>query len=290
MSDEKNHPLQKREPHANGAENSSSVPSLRQNKSGSIHAAQYNESDSNSLPSSGEMTLFEHLRELRKRLIIVFLIIVIGAFGTYNFSEALFYFFNKPYFDYFPKDSLIGTGPAEAFILKIKMAVISSLFITSPLIFFQAWKFIEPGLYEGEKKLAIPFVLVTTLLFLFGCFLCYITILPITLSFFREQYTSIGVTPQIKISEHLSLSLKAILGFGLIFEVPVLAYFLGRFGLITHKMLLKGFRYAIVAIFILAAILTPTPDVITQCLFALPLLLLYGISIIIVRYTGKQRE
>lgn len=235
--------------------------------------------------SSPEMPVLEHLGELRRRLMVSVAAVILGAFFTYTFSTQIFEVLTKPYFDYFPADSLIGTGPAEAFILKLKVAIVTSFFLVSPVLFHQVWLFISPGLYDHERRLVFPFVASTTVLFLLGSWLCYAFIVPVTFAFFREQYASIPVTPQIRISEHLSLMLRAIIGFGVIFETPVLAYFLGRFGVLDHHMLIRWSRYAAVVIFVLAAILTPTPDVLTQTLFALPLFVLYGISILIVKWT-----
>jgi sec-independent protein translocase protein TatC len=233
---------------------------------------------------SKEMPFFEHLGELRKRLLYSLLILTLGSVLTYAFSDTLFAVLTKPHFDAFPGNTLIGTGPAEAFVLKLKVALFAALLLTCPLHFLQLWLFIAPGLYNEERRLVIPFLVITTGLFLLGAYLCYELILPFTFSFFRDQYVSIGLTPQIRISEHLSLMMFALLGFGAIFETPVLAYFLARAGLVTHRTLLNGWRYAIVAIFIIAAILTPTPDILTMTLFAIPLLILYGISILVVRW------
>lgn len=240
--------------------------------------------------SPPEMPVLEHLGELRRRLVVSAIAITLGAFFTYSFSTEVFAILTKPYFDYFPPNSLIGTGPAEAFILKLKVAIFTAFFVTSPILFHQVWLFIAPGLYDHERRLVFPFVISTTTLFLLGSWLCYTFIVPVTFAFFREQYASIPVTPQIRITEHLSLMLKAIVGFGAIFETPVLAFFLGRFGIVTHHMLIRWARYAVVVIFILAAVLTPTPDVLTQTLFALPLLVLYGFSILIVKWTGKTER
>jgi len=243
-------------------------------------------SDSDSLPvDSEEMSLFEHLSELRKRLIIAASFVLALSALSFVFATELFNFLTEPYFAGFQDAHLIGTGPAEAFLLKIKVAVLSGIVLSTPLIFHQIWLFIAPGLHSHEKKYFVPFVFSTTVLFLIGVSFCLVVVLPFAFEFFFNQYLSIGVTPTIRISEHLSLLIKAVLGFGLAFEMPVLAFFLGRLGIITHTMLLRGIRYAIVIIFILSAILTP-PDIFSQFLMAGPLMLLYGISILIVKYTG----
>lgn len=228
---------------------------------------------------SANMTFFDHLRDLRKKILKVLLIIISGACLSYYYAEDLFKLLSEPFFQYFPANSLIGTGPAEAFVLKLKIAIFSGFILTSPLTFFQLWLFISPGLYEKERKLALPFVLVASTLFISGCYLCYKLILPFTFGFFREQYDSIGITPQIRVSEHLSLLIFALISFGAMFELPVVTFILAKIGIITHNMLLKWWRYAVVVIFILAAVITPTPDVLTMTLFACPMLILYGVSI-----------
>lgn len=238
---------------------------------------------------AGEMSLLGHLAELRRRLIISLL--TVGFFSALCYSNAaeIFYALAAPYLSASPSAELIGTGHAEAFILKLKVAVFAGILLSSPILFQQTWLFIAPGLYESEKKLALPFIFISTVLFIFGVSFCYLAVLPVTFNFFYSEYVSIGVKPNIRISEHLSLVLRLTLGFGAIFEVPVLAYFLGRLGIVTDKQLISSMRYAVVIIFIISAILTP-PDVLTQFLMAGPLLLLYGASIFVVRFAQRGRS
>lgn len=234
------------------------------------------------------MTLFEHLAELRFRLLISLITVVLGSFLSYQYVSDLFDMLTAPFFAHFSSESLIGTGPAEAFIIKLKVAVFSSIIASSPILFFQVWQFIEPGLYQHEKKFVVPFIGSTTLLFILGCSLAYYFILPISFGFFSVQYSSIAITPQIRVSESLSFILQTILIFGVVFQLPILTFFLARLGIITSTTLISGSRYAIVLIFFLAAILTP-PDVLTQFLLAGPLLLLYGISILVAKWAGKSK-
>lgn len=236
-----------------------------------------------------KMDLFEHIGELRKRLIISAVAIVALAGIAFMYANPLFQLASEPFFSAFPDKQLIGTGPAEAFILKLKVAFFGGFMLALPIIFWQLWLFIAPGLYEHEQRLVLPFVFFTTIMFLGGVVFCFTVVMPFAYEFFEKQYTSIGVQPTIRISEHLALLLKAMFGFGLVFEMPVLAFLLGRIGLITAATLIQGARYAVVIIFLLAAILTP-PDVLTQFLMAGPLLLLYGLSILIVKFTGKSRQ
>ena len=236
-----------------------------------------------------EMGLMEHLRELRKRIVYSSIAVTCVAVFGYIYAQVLFDILNKPYFDAFTDDKLIGTGPAEAFILKMQVAFFAGFIVSSPFIFYQLWLFISPGLYSHEKRQAVPFIAASTLLFCLGIWFGYAIIFPFAFQFFHSEYTSVGLTPAVRMSEHLSTMITGLLAFGAVFEMPVLAYFLGRLGIITDRMLIKHVRYAIVGIFIVAAILSP-PDVITQCFLAAPLLLLYGLSILVVRWAQSSRS
>jgi sec-independent protein translocase protein TatC len=238
---------------------------------------------------TAHMGLFEHLHELRKRLLYITAALCVGTVLTFSFSQPLFDLLTAPFYQAFPKDTLIGTGPAEAFMIRIKVAFFSGALVMSPILFLQVWLFIAPGLYPEEKRLALPFVLATTALFLGGVWLCYTQVLPLALEFFNQQYKAIGLTPTIKLSEHLSLMITSLLGFGIVFEFPIVAFILGRLGIIDDQTLIRGFRYAIVAIFVVAAVVTP-PDVLSQFLLAGPLCILYGLSIVILRYTAKREQ
>jgi sec-independent protein translocase protein TatC len=239
----------------------------------SLNEEKQNKDELESLP------LLEHLRELRTRLIYSFIYLLIGTVIAYNYSGTTLSWLHEPYYMHFPKNSMIGTNPAEAFLLKLKVAFFAGIIIVSPFLFHQVWLFIAPGLFERERKMIIPFIFSSTALFSLGVWLCYKLIMPVTYSFFAEQFTSINLTPQIRISEHLSITIKALIGFGIAFELPVLSYFLGRFSLVTHKQLISWLRYSILGAFVVAAVLTPTPDIITQSLFALPLIFIYLFSI-----------
>lgn len=237
-------------------------------------------------PDEVTMGILDHLRELRKRLLYSVLAILVGALISYCYADVVFDWLCAPYFKGFGKSALIGTSPAEAWLLKVKVALFAGATLMSPAIFSQVWLFISPGLYRKERLLAIPFVLSSSLLFLGGALFCYYQVLPLSFQFFYEQFQSIGVTPTIKIGEHLSLTLMCLLGFGIIFQLPVATFVLARGGIIDHHFLVRWFRHAVLIIFVVAAIITP-PDVITQLLMAGPLLILYGISIIIARIFHK---
>ena len=240
-------------------------------------------------PHSNKMHLMEHLRELRKRLVISLLLITIGAVASYWYAGNLFTILCAPYFQAFPNSPLIGTSPTEAWILKLKVSVVAGAFIMSPALFHQLWLFIAPGLYSHERRLVLPFVLLSTSLFLGGAIFCYISVLPLSYAFFHDEYKSIGVTPTIRIGDQISMTITTVVGFGAVFELPLVTYFLARVGIVDHTLLLRYFRHAVVGIFFIAAVITP-PDVFTQFLMAVPLTVLYAISIGIAYLVTRKRS
>lgn len=244
-----------------------------------------------------KMPLTAHLQELRWRLIKSLLAIAVGFTACYNFAETLFQLLARPLLAINAGNGsqadvvhLIGTGLVEAFFTKLKVSAIAALFLASPVILYQLWKFVAPGLYANEKRYAMPFVLFGTFFFLAGAAFCYEEVLPVGYQFFIAQYSTIQVDPQIRISEYLTFTARMLLAFGVTFELPVVVFFLARFGLVTHRMMLQYTRYAILVIFIVAAMLTPGPDVASQLLMAAPLLVLYGVSIGVAYVFGKPRE
>lgn len=238
-------------------------------------------------PENFTMGVMDHLRELRKRLLYSLVAVTVGALAAYCYSTQVFEILCAPFFAGFGNSALIGTSPAEAWLLKVKVAVFCGTLLVSPFLFYQLWAFVRPGLYQHERGLVVPFVLFSSALFIGGAAFCYYAVLPITFSFFYGEFQSINVTPTIKIGEHLSMTLITLLGFGAVFEMPLITFLLARAGVIDHLFLLQWYRHAIVIIFIVAAVVTP-PDVLTQLLMAGPLLLLYGISIVIARFAGVR--
>ena len=226
------------------------------------------------------MPLTAHLEELRWRIVRALLALGL-AFGVcYYFAEALFVFLIRPLAALRPDQALvIGTGVTEAFFTKLKVSFIAALFAASPIIFFQAWRFVAPGLYDSEKRLALPFAAAASFFFVVGASFCYWLVFPVGFRFFLAEYQSISVAPQIRISEYLTFASRMLLAFGVTFELPVVTFFLARVGVVTHRTLLGTWRYATVVIFIVAAVLTPGPDVASQLLMATPLLVLYWLSI-----------
>jgi sec-independent protein translocase protein TatC len=239
---------------------------------------QFSSSSSNQRDEA-RMPIIAHLKELRIRLIRSLVALTIGFIIAYCVVDYLFQALTWPIREVSNNHVLlIGTGVAEAFFTKIKVAMVASLFIASPAVLYEIWKFIAPGLHLSERKMVAPFVIFGSIFFLLGGYFCWAVVFKVGYAFFLSQYASIGVTPTIRISEYLSFSAKLLLAFAITFEMPIFAFFLTRIGLIDHRMMIKQFRYAVLVIFIVAAALTP-PDMISQFLLSIPLLVLYGLSI-----------
>jgi sec-independent protein translocase protein TatC len=242
------------------------------------------------LASDSHMTLTEHLEELRWSLLKSVLAVVLASGISYFFSDSIFSFVVAPLRQNLqPGQNLIGTSVTEAFFVEIKVALGAGVLFSCPFIFYQIWRFVAPGLTGREKSWVIPFVLCATVFFVGGAFFCYRFVLPVAFKYFIEQYETMGVNPAIRIGDYFTFFFRMVLAFGVTFELPVFTFFLVRIGLWDYRFMLRSFRYAIVGIFIIAAILTPTPDVINQTLLAGPMLLLYILSIG-VAYVWRKKE
>ncbi len=241
-----------------------------------------------------KMPLTAHLEELRWRLIKALVGIAVGFACSYQYANFLFAFLTAPLEGIRSHPghavNLIGTGVTEAFFTKLKVALIAGIFLSSPWTFYQIWRFVAPGLYPQEKRYALPFVGFASFFFLAGAAFCYALVLPVGYRFFLEQYGSIAVRPELRVSEYLSFTSRMLLAFGVTFELPVVTFFLARAGVVTHRHMLHYLRYAILGIFILAAVLTPGPDVASQLLMAAPLLVLYLVSIGVAFMFGRRSE
>lgn len=236
------------------------------------------------------MPFIEHLTELRSRLIKIVGAALVGFLVCYNMADGIFLFIADPLLEVLPEGkTLVGTGIAEAFMTKIKVSLIAAIFLASPFIFYQIWGFVSPGLYPAERNLAIPFVFFGTALFLAGIAFAYKVVFPLGLKFLIGQFAVMYVDPMLKIDQYLSSAGKFLLVFGIVFQMPLIAFFLGRIGILSHKFLMKNAAYALVIIVISAAVLTP-PDVISQILLALPMVVLYAASIAIVWAFGKDKD
>lgn len=233
-------------------------------------------------------TLEEHLTELKNRLLKIFFLFTIFTIITFQFSWEIFNILASPLtkLSKHPENfHFIYTKLTEGFMTELKISFISSLFLTSPVIFFQLYKFLEPGLYKNEKKVFLPYIFFPPILFIMGILIVYFIVMPITWKFFIgfqniDIKNGVTVILEAKISEYIDLILELFIGFGLAFQLPILLIMLTKLGIINYTQLKKFRRYAIVLIFILAAILTP-PDVFSQLILALPLVLLYEISILL---------
>lgn len=234
------------------------------------------------------MTLLEHLGELRRRLVRGFLAILIGFFACYGFAQQLFYYLSLPLLKVMPADSkFIYTGVAEGFFVDMKVAFVAGVFVACPFLFYQIWAFIAPGLYEEEKKYIIPLALSSALFFILGGVFCYFGVFPFAFEFFMS-YSTDNIVAMLSINEYLSFALKMVLAFGLIFEMPLFSFFLARMGIITAQKMRDVRKYAVLAIFVVAAILTP-PDVFSQLMMAGPMLVLYEVSIWVAALVGKKK-
>lgn len=239
--------------------------------------------------SPDEMTFLEHLEDLRKRLFYSFISIFIAIIPAYVFSKDVFAILARPVTQYLPEGTKLAyTGLTEPFMLYIKVAFLAALFAVSPFIFLQIWLFVAPGLYQKEKKYVIPFVLFTTVFFAGGALFGYYIVYPWACRFFIQL--GADFQPVLTVNQFFSLTLKVLLGIGVVFEMPTLIFFLSRMGIITSRWMVKNFKYAVLAIFIIAAVITPTPDMITQSIIAGPMLALYTFSILIAFLFGKERK
>lgn len=237
-----------------------------------------------------KMSLTDHLSELRKRLIRALAAVAIGFLACYYYKDWLFDIITRPLTSVLPKNSyLIYTGLTEAFFVYMKLAIFASIIITSPIILYQIWKFIAPGLLPKEKKLVVPFVVSSTVLFIGGVLFGYFIALPPAFEFF-VSFNNKYLQAMISFSEYLSLFVTFLLGFGISFEMPVFMFFLAKLGIVNARMLSQKRRYAILVIFVTAAVLTPSPDALSQILMAIPLLFLYEVSIFIVKYVEKKKK
>ena len=239
-------------------------------------------------PSDDKMPFTAHLEELRRRLTICAISVGLGFVGCYIFAKQLFNLLVAPLVAALPEGSkLIYTALPEAFFTYLKVAFVAGLLLASPMIFFQLWKFVAPGLYANEKKYVIPFVVSSSVLFIGGALFGYAVVFPFGFQFFLGYTTdTIQALPSLK--QYFSFSIKLLIAFGLVFELPIITFFLAKMGVVTAAGMRKQRKIALVVIFAAAAIFTP-PDVVTQIMMAVPLAVLYEASIIIAKVFGKKK-
>ena len=244
----------------------------------------------NKASQEAEMTFLEHLEELRRRILYCVLAVLV-SFGV------IYLLFKEPLVKYFllPMEKAIAgkgnfqfTAPAEGFLFALKICFLASIFASSPILFYQFWKFVAPGLYRQEKKYLFPFIFFSTIFFIGGAVFGYLVVFPIGFQFFA-RFTFYGVEINPRLSDYFSFATKMLFAFGLVFELPLIAIFFARIGLIDHHFMNRNRKYALILIFTLAAIFTP-PDVVSQLLLAIPLWFLYELSVLLVWLFQPSRK
>ncbi len=252
------------------------------------------------------MSFLEHLGDLRRKITVSLIAICITFVITFNYSEYILKFLmfplrynldfsvKKMYMYFVPQDKLHNTklvflGPAEGFWMNMKIALVTALLIALPILFQQLWSFISPGLHIKEKKYVVPFIFIATVLFLVGAAFCFFIVLPFAMGFLLTYKIGDFMMPMLSVGQYVDFCLKFILAFGIVFELPIFVVFATRMGFVTTKTLAKNRKYAILIAFIVAAFLTPTPDVFNQTLMAVPMIILYEVGILVSRILIRKK-
>jgi sec-independent protein translocase protein TatC len=239
-------------------------------------------------PPEGRMTFLEHLDELRKRITHAVVALLVGFLIAFGFINLIVDFVYQRLAGDIPGKQFIYTEPGEAFFIYIKIAAIAGLLISSPYVMWQVWLFIAPGLYANEKKLAIPFVVFASGLFISGAAFSHYVLFPLAWRFFASFSNEyISFTPRIE--PVFDLYVRLILALGVVFQLPMLIFVLARFGIVTARFMISNFKYAVLIMFIAAAIITPDGSVVNQVVVAAPMIVLYLISIAVAWAFGKKR-
>jgi sec-independent protein translocase protein TatC len=236
-----------------------------------------------------KMSFLEHLDELRSRLIKVLASLVVAFVVCWAFRDPIFHFLTQPLRISHPDIKFIFTSPSEALMLKMKMAFFVGIFLAAPYILYEIWAFVSPGLYRHEKAYAVPFIAAGTLFFLGGAAFGHYYLFPITFRFLIE-FGGADMQFLPKVGEYYSFYSWFLLGLGVVFQLPVVIFVLARIGLVTPRFLMRNFKYAVVISFVVAAIITPTPDMVTQSLLALPMLGLYLLGVGVAAIFGRPRR
>jgi sec-independent protein translocase protein TatC len=236
------------------------------------------EDEKESMPTMG---FLDHLEELRKRIIYSVVAVAVGFFACWGYADRIYDVMQRPIMtalrNHHLTETLVYLNPTEPFNLYLKVAALAGLFLTCPFVLYQVWLFIAPGLYRNEKRYIGPFLFSTVGLFVAGGYFGYKFVYPMALDFLIGYGSKFQ--PMITIGEYTQLFLTIILGMGVIFEIPILVFFLSLMGIVTAGFMWKNFRYAILVIFVIAAIITPTTDILNMCIFAAPMVALYAVSI-----------
>ncbi|WP_456384308.1 twin-arginine translocase subunit TatC [Persephonella sp.] len=241
-------------------------------------------------PEEYEAPITEHLAELRVRLIRSLIAIAVAMVGVFTQVDFFFDIFKEPLNKVFPDLKLVALTPTESFFTAFKIAFLVGFVIASPFVFYQLWKFIEPALYEEEKKLVVPFVFFTTVFFISGTLFAFFGVLPLAIKFLLTfGYTQLDVEAMISVSSYISFVVRLLLAFGITFELPVILSLLARLGIVTPEALVRFRPFFVVSAFVLAAVLTP-PDVISQVFLAMPLIVFYELSIYMAKILYPRSE
>lgn len=229
------------------------------------------------------MPVWDHLKELRGSLIRSGSALFVSASTAFFFSDHLLTLLKRPL-----SARLVFLSPAEVFITDIKMALYAGLALAMPIILYESWRFVSPGLFQKERRSIYPFFIFGSISFYAGMAFCYFLALPFALQFLVSYGQQRGIAPAISVALYVDFNLKFLFSFGLIFELPVVMALLSKTGILTVPFLVHNRKYAIIAAFFIAAVLTPTPDIFNQCIMAIPLILLYEIGILGVRFFGRS--
>ncbi len=236
-----------------------------------------------------KMTFLEHLEELRQRLVRALVYLAGGFAVCWGFHEQIFHFLTEPMRKAGFNDRFIYTSPAEALMLYMKMTFFVGIFVASPFVLYEVWAFIAPGLYKNEKRWAAPFIGMGSFFFVAGALFGHYVMFPLT---FRFLYTFAGPDMQFlpRIGEYWSFYSWFLLGLGLVFQIPVVILVLARLGLVSARFLIRGWKWALLASFIIAAVITPSPDVVNQTVLAAPMIGLYLLGVLVAWLFGKKRQ
>jgi sec-independent protein translocase protein TatC len=235
------------------------------------------------------MTFLEHLDELRVRLIHALVALVAGFGVCWYFHEKLFWFLTSPLRRAYPDVEFIFTSPTEALMLHMKMSFFVGIFVAAPYLLYQIWAFVSPGLYAHEKAYAVPFIAAGSLFFLGGAAFGHFFLFPLTFRF-MVSFGGPGMKFMPRVGEYYSFYSWFLLGLGAVFQLPVIVFIVSRIGLVTPRWLMKNFKYAILLAFVASAIITPTPDIVTQSMLALPMLALYLLGVLVAWLFGRPRR
>ena len=237
------------------------------------------------------MNFLEHIQELRKRVFYSLISIAIFFIPSYYFSKEIFDFLMAPIVENLPSgSSLIFIRPAEGFLTYLKVSIFAAFILSVPVILYQAWCFISPALYKREKKIVLPFIIFGTLFFLLGALFCYYIVAPKGFGFLLGEYSSENIKALPTIKEALSFLMSLIIGFGLVFEYPIVVFILARLGLVTSNWLRRQRKYAFLISAIAAALITPTTDAVSMMFMLIPLFVFYEVGIYVALIFGKKRE